>query len=61
MLSGAQTCQLLTVMLTPELSVVPAELEASADKMYEPLGTFVVFQLHTYPKKVGVAVQSIGP
>ncbi len=61
MLSGGQTCQLLTVMLTPELSVIPAELEASADKTYEPLGTFAVFQLHKYPNQVGPAVQSIGP
>ena len=30
--------------------VLPAELEATDDKMYEPLGTFVVFQLHNHPK-----------
>jgi hypothetical protein len=40
---------LLTVMLTAELYALPAELKASDDKTYEPLGTFVVFQLHKYP------------
>jgi hypothetical protein len=36
-------------MLTAELYALPAELKASDDKTYEPLGTFVVFQLHKYP------------
>ena len=36
-------------MLTPELNALSAELKASDTKMYEPLGTVVVFQLHTHP------------
>jgi hypothetical protein len=41
--------QFLTVMLTPELNALPVELKASDTKEYEPLGTVVVFQLHTHP------------
>ena len=41
--------QFLTVMLTPELNVLPAELKASDTRAYEPLGTVVVFQLHNHP------------
>jgi hypothetical protein len=41
--------QFWTVMLTPELKPLPAELEASATRAYEPLGTVSVFQLHNHP------------
>ena len=37
------------VMLSPELNVLPAELKASDDRTYEPLGTVVVFQAHNHP------------
>jgi hypothetical protein len=40
---------LLTVMLTPELNALPAELKASDTKTYEPLGTVVEFQSHNHP------------
>jgi hypothetical protein len=32
-------------MLTPELNALPPEPKASDNKVYEPLGTVVVFQL----------------
>ena len=40
---------LLTVMLTPELNALPPAPKASDTKMYEPLGTVVVFQPHNHP------------
>ena len=40
---------LSTVILTPELNVVPPAPMASDNKVYEPLGTVAVFQLHTHP------------
>ena len=51
---------LLTVTSTPELKPLPNELEASDTKMYEPLGTVVVFQAHNHPYRVGVALQRTG-
>jgi len=36
-------------MLTPELNALPAKFEATDNKVYEPLGTVVAFQLHKYP------------
>ena len=41
--------QFLTVILTPELVAVPPGPEACDNRLYEPLGTVVVFQLHTHP------------
>src|ERR1700733_11210086 len=41
--------QLWMVMLTPELYALPTELKASDNKVYEPLGTVVVFQLSSHP------------
>jgi hypothetical protein len=46
---GGRAGQFLTVMLTPELYALPAELKASDTKVYEPLGTVVVFQAHNHP------------
>ena len=40
---------LFTVTLTPELNVLPPAPKASDTRAYEPLGTVVVFQLHTHP------------
>ena len=48
-LIGGRAGQFLTVILTPELAVLPTELEARDTKVYEPLGTVVVFQLHNHP------------
>ena len=36
-------------MLTPELKALPPESKASETRMYEPLGTVVVFQLYSHP------------
>ena len=44
---GGWPGQLWTVMLMPGLATVPTELEARDTKVYEPLGTVVVFQPHT--------------
>ena len=35
--------------MTPELNAFPTELEASDNRVYEPLGTVVVFQLSSHP------------
>ena len=42
-------CVLLTVMLTPALKALALALNASETRVYEPLGTVVVFQLYTHP------------
>ena len=34
--------------MTPELNAFPTELEASDNRVYEPLGTVVVFQLSSH-------------
>ena len=36
-------------MLTPELNALPPGPKASDTRVYEPLGTVVLFQLHTHP------------
>ena len=51
--SAASRFQTLSVVdgdIDARLQVYPAELEATDDTTYEPLGTCVVFQLHRYPK-----------
>ena len=52
--------QLCTVMPTPGLHALAAELEASDTKTYEPLGTLALFQLHNHPYSVAVAAQRTG-
>ena len=51
---GGRSNQFLTMMLTPELKMLPSELKASDTRMYEPLGTVVVFHAHSHPQRVAV-------